>query len=198
MTRLDGNARWGVGVGLAMGLLIGVGMMVGAICALTVGRSAPSPSGFASLDQATAPDWKLHASASHGSETLAIATGPVDEEAEGAFFLDYLTGELQCYVVDPRLGKFTGLFKTNVIKDLPAEKGKKPSYVMATGSWTPVRGAGVARPSNCIVYVADANTGYFAAYYFPWVKGARGTGQLQAAPMLLLGTGKARELEVRE
>lgn len=198
MNRLDGNARWGVGVGLAIGLLVGVGMMFGAICALTVSRPSAQQISNASLVDATFPDWKLHASASHGSETLAIATGSVDEEAEGAFFLDYLTGELQCYVVDPRLGKFTGLFKTNVIKDLPAEKGKKPAYVMATGTWTPVRGAGVARPSNCIVYVADANTGYFAAYYFPWVKGARGTGQLQAAPMLLLGTGKARELEVRE
>ncbi len=48
------------------------------------------------------PETVLNASASHGGETFAMATGPVDADVEGLFMLDFLTGELQ----SNRLQKF--------------------------------------------------------------------------------------------
>ncbi len=32
---------------------------------------------------------------------MAIATGPIDDDSEGVFFLDYLTGDLQCWFYYP-------------------------------------------------------------------------------------------------
>ena len=197
MSRLLSNRPVWLVAGVLLGLTIGLATTVGVL--LGARQTATQPT-FAqhSPAQSSFNDIKLHAMGAMGSETMAISTGPVDEEAEGVFFLDYLTGDLQCYVMNPRAGKFTGWFKTNVVKDLPVEKGKKPAYVMATGAWNPTRGGGNARPAQCVVYVCDTNSGVFAAYSFPWVKGTSSTLQTQASPMITLDGGRARSLDLRE
>jgi len=183
-----------VSLGLGLGLLVGVGMSIGTVIGMRAGGLASQPADA----KAAYEEVRLRAVASHGAETFAIATGLIDEQGEGVFFLDFLTGDLQCFVMNPRAGKFTGWFKTNVVKELPVEKGKKPAYVMATGGWNPLRGGGNQRPAASVVYVADANTGAFAAYSFPWISGTATTLQTQAAPMITLDGGKARTLELRE
>src|SRR5687768_13338835 len=52
------------------------------------------------------PELKLHAMSGYGSDTFGMVTGPVDTEAEGVFTLDYNTGELRCFVINPRTGRF--------------------------------------------------------------------------------------------
>ena len=142
---------------------------------------------------------KLRASASHGSDTFAMATGASDDDAEAVMMLDYLTGDLTCFVLNPRSLKFNAMFRTNVWKELPPTKGKKASYVMCTGRWNPLKGGeGGGRPADCVVYVADANTGNFAAYSFPWQAGANtNVGPAITAPMVTLDVGKARDLKLR-
>lgn len=174
-------------VGLTMGLLVGVGMMVGTL--VGVGHQQP-----ASL---TMPETVLNATASHGGKTFAIATGPVDTDVEGLFTLDFLTGELQCRVIYPRQGQFGGLFKYNVIADLGAEAGKEPDYVMVTGQANFQRGATANTPAGCVVYVADGNTGNFAAYTFMFNRTMYRAGAPQQGTFTLLGVGKAREIAVR-
>ena len=184
--------RW-VALGLGLGLLVGVGMSVGTV----IGMRAASWGSAPQNAQAAFEEIRLRATGTHGAESLAMATGLVDNEAEGVFILDYLTGDLQCFVLNPRVGKFTGWFKTNVVKELPVEKGKKPAYVMVTGGWNP-RNYGSQSAAACVVYVADSNTGVFAAYSFPWVKGTTSTLAQQAAPMITLDGRKARMIELRE
>lgn len=184
--------RW-VALGLGLGLLVGVGMTAGTVIGMRAAGLASAPTSA----QAAFDEIRVRASGSHGAETLAMATGQIDSDAEGVFFLDYLTGDLQCYVLNPRVGKFTGWFKTNVVKELPVEKGKKPAYVMVTGGWNP-RGAGPNQPASCVVYVCDSNTGAFAAYSFPWARNAAAALAQQAAPMITLDGGKARVLELRD
>jgi len=48
------------------------------------------------------PSVRLHAVASQGEDNFAIATGFIDEETEGIFFLDFLTGDLAAGVLNPR------------------------------------------------------------------------------------------------
>ena len=179
--------------------MVSAGLVVG----LALGRmpSAYTLPGGASHSQSTAipalGQFKLQALASHGADTFAIATGPVDDEVEGLFTLDYLTGDLQCFVINPRTFARGGLFKTNIAKDLAPAKGKKPTYLIATGRITPAGGAeGPLRPAGCICYVVDANTGEAVAYSFPWARG--GGGAAQAAEMKLIGKWKARSLEIRD
>lgn len=176
----------GLAVGLAIGGALSAGIWLGAD---SRGEQAALPN---------LGELKLQAMASHGAETFAIATGPVDEEVEGLYTLDFLTGDLQCYVINPRTGGLGGWFKTNIAKDLSPEKGKKPAYLIATGLLTPKGGSyGNFRPAGSICYVVDANTGEVAAYWFPWAKQASAQAS-QYSDMKLLYKWKARALELRE
>jgi hypothetical protein len=182
---------WGMlAVGLALGLALGGAMTIGVL----IGKRSDS----AAANLSSLGELKLKAMASHGSDTFAIATGAVDEEVDGLFTLDYLTGDLQCYVVNPKTGALGGWFKTNIAKDLSIEKGKKPNYLIVTGKLSIVGGYGNQRPAASLCYVADANTGEVACYTFPWAKAARAVGAIQAQEMKLVYKWKARSLELRD
>ncbi len=191
--RFRGRATWLL-AGLTLGLLVGVGTAAAIVYATNLNTTRPA-------GVAQHPAWPqglpLQASTACTSETLAIATGRVDDDVEGLFTLDFITGDLQCFVMNPRQGKFVGWFKTNVTTQLTVEKGKKPQYLLATGSWSPTGVATTQRPAGCVVYVADANTGLFAAYTFPWFRGAASTGITQSTPMLPLDMNKARHITLR-
>lgn len=173
--------------GFSAGLLVGVGMLVGS---WATGVRSDS-------EEMTLPV-PLHASATDRAASFSMATGPVADGVEGVFFLDFITGDLQCWVLYSRTGDFGAKFGTNVLKDLGITQGKKPSFLMVTGAATFPRGTGVQRPGNCVVYVADANTGNVAAYYIPWNRGLETTGRPQVAPLILLRKGQVRNLQIRE
>ena len=186
MLRLRRTKTWGLlAIGLLIGLAIGGATTVGVLIGQR-GRQAPALPGLADL--------QLKAAASHGGETFAIATGNVDEDVEGLFTLDFLTGDLQCLVVNPRNGALGGWFKTNVASVLSVEKGKKPSYLMATGHINVAGGYGGQRPAASLCYVADANSGEVAAFTFPWAKAATTAGVAQAYEMKLVGKWKLRNI----
>ena len=178
-----------ISLGLLLGLVTGLAVHVG-----LESRQSAGSSGL------PLEELKLRASASHGSDTFAMATGASDGDSEGVMMLDFLTGDLTCFVLNPRSAKFNAMFRTNIWKELPPTKGKKASYVMCTGSWNPLKGGeGGRTPADCVVYVADCNTGHFVAYSFPWQAGANtNIGPVITAPMVTLDVGRARDLKLRE
>jgi hypothetical protein len=165
-------------------------MFVGALAVTGLARPGP---------QTLVPEFPLHATASHSGDGFAMATGNIDEDVDGLYTLDYVTGDLRCFVFNPRTLNFTGLYATNVNNDLGYERGKKPSYVMVTGlvSW---KGGtfGATRPGNALVYVADANTGNFAAYGLFTNRQASSIGALQKDALRKVAVGKGRVLAVRD
>lgn len=205
MKRFRSRSTWLL-AGLTLGLLVGVGSALGVVYLTRPAQVAQAPMGQTSAAEfpalATPPSWPqgipLRASTAASSETMAMATGRVDEQVEGLYTLDFLTGDLNCFVMNPRAGKFVGWFKVNVTTQLPVERGKKPQYVLATGSWDSIGGSSNQRPAGSVVYVADANTGMFAAYTFPWVKGAASAGITQSTPMIWLDGNKARNIVLRQ
>ena len=176
-----------VSLGLLLGLATGLAVHIG----LDSRQSADSGSLLEEL--------KLKATASHGSDTFAMCTGASDGDAEAVMMLDYLTGDLTCFVLNPRSLKFNAMFRTNVWKELSPTKGKKASYVMCTGTWNPLKGGeGGGRPADCIVYVADCNTGGFVAYSFPWQAAANtNIGPPITGAMVTLDFGKAADRKLR-
>ncbi|MGN6136318.1 MAG: hypothetical protein ACTHOU_17680 [Aureliella sp.] len=136
------------------------------------------------------------ASAASGAN-MAVATGQVSEEAEGVFFLDYLTGDLQCLVYYPRSGAFGARYYTNVHGQLPSQ-GKNAEYLMVTGAAMSTRTSSNVRPANCLVYVTDVNSGTFAAYAVPWNKTAESSSQAQGGPLVFVGGGPIRNYQVAE
>ena len=137
------------------------------------------------------PHTPLHAVATDRSETFAIATGPVDEEVEAIYFLDFLTGDLSAVVLNRPLNGFTAYYRYNVLNDLRIDPSKNPRYMMVTGMTFPRAGSSRLRPSLAAVYVAEITSGWVAAYAIPWSKSARAAGQVMG-PSPLVPLAKAR------
>jgi len=186
--RLRKTAWWtGAATGFALALALVVGYAVG------VGQN---PGG-----QFPFPETALHATATDSGETLAIATGPIDEESEGLFTLDFLTGDLRCQVIYTRgnaAQKFGAIFTANVPRDLNIDKEKKPNYLMVTGQTRFLRGTGNVRPGYCVCYVCDANTGKFVAYGVPWNSTNAARGTPQQGQLIPLDVGMARTAIIRD
>ena len=163
--------------GFALGLMFGLGILVG----------SATLSGDSNVQL---PPVQLNATATNSSNSFAMATGPVTSGMEGVFFLDYLTGELQGWVMNPRNARLGGRFRHNVIQDLGVEQGKKPKFLMVTGLAN-FRAQGSNRLSNCVIYVCDANTGRFVAYALPWNRNAANNNVTQIQPMIKIGYGVA-------
>jgi hypothetical protein len=168
-------------LGLSLGGAVALGVLLGR-------RGATEQASFPGL-----AELRLKAAATHGGETFAIATGPIDDEAEGLFTLDFVTGDLMCTVINPRNYSFGGQFGINITSALPAEKAKKPSYLIATGSINARTGS-----AGCICYVVDANTGDVAAFSFPWTKSLTSVGVPQMQPMRQVGKWQARSVNLRQ
>jgi hypothetical protein len=139
-------------------------------------------------------DAVLHATASHGGTNVAIATGPVGDDAEGIFILDYLTGNLQCWVYYARFGQFGGKFETNIGAQLPLTKSANAEYLLVTGNMTSPQSSGNARLAPTICYVVDPKLGMFAGYTFPWNRSMESGGQIQKAPMICIGGDQFRQV----
>lgn len=143
-------------------------------------------------------DLKRVSTAASG-QNMAVATGAVSDDAEGVFFLDYLTGDLQCLVYYPRSGAFGARYYTNVQQHMPSS-GKSAQYLMVTGSALSSRTSTSSnvKPANCLVYVTDVNSGMFAAYTVPWSKAAESSSQAQLGALVLVGKGPIRNYQVAD
>ena len=172
-------------VGVGLGLLVGLGMLAG-----TTVTASLNP--FEMLEK------QIHASATHGGESMAIATGLIDEGVEGLFILDFITGELTCQVLNPRTGTLAGLYKRSVSNDLGTEQGKQPKYLMVTGTLKVRQNVSNVKPAESIVYIADANTGRYVAYLLPWNKAAFNQNVAQANEIIPIGQGSARNIVVEK
>ena len=174
-----------IGLGLC---LVGVGMIAGV-------------SVFA-FNQPAAPtaELPLYATATDTGETLSIATGLIDGEMEGTFFLDFITGTLSCVVMNSRTAdRVAGLFRTNVLKELGIAQAKKPSYLMTTAMANFVgQKRGVADLARCIVYVCDENTGNFVGYTLYWDNAKAAKGELQLGELIRVIANNARAVKAEE
>jgi hypothetical protein len=140
------------------------------------------------------PHVPLYAVATDRSESYAMATGPVDNEVEGVYFLDFLTGDLTALVLGRQARVWTGVFNTNVSQDLKVDPQKNPKFMMVTGM-VALRRSGGSRlqPSASICYVAEVTSGKVAAYAIPWSPSMYAAGQMQNGNLVLVGATLFRE-----
>lgn len=168
-------------------------LVMGLVCGAAIGAGVYAKLGTPRIEL---PATLLNATATHGGDTMAIATGPVADGVEGLFILDFITGELSCSVLNPRNGAIGGAYKVNVVGDLGVEQGKQPKYVMVTGQASFRVQGGNVKPAESVVYVADTNTGRFVAYMLPWNRQAAQWNFTQVYPMIKLGQGSARNIQL--
>lgn len=173
------------------------------------------------------PNTPLHAVATDRLENYAIATGPVDEDMEAVFFLDFLTGTLRAAVLsrDSRTPKFRAFYEANINADLARTvtvlnagrtSGRKtrgaaamagmvqvpqsPNYLMVTGGANIQATAQHNRtpPGRSIVYVAETNTGIVMAYVIPWSTQDAAANRVSGGPLLLWAADQFSSAVVRQ
>ena len=138
----------------------------------------------------------VQATASANNSAFSAATGQIDEDVEGLFLLDPLTGELSCYILNVFNLKFSMEFRyKNVLQDLGMEKNQQASLLLLTGIVNFKLKQGREKPSAAIVYVVDSTTGNFAAYAVPWAKNLHTSSQKQfhTGKLRLLHKGSSRK-----
>jgi hypothetical protein len=125
------------------------------------------------------PHTPLHAVATDRVDTFAVATGPVDEDVEAVYCLDFLTGDLRGLVISKIGGKFRAFYNYNVLSDLGVDATKNPHFMMVTGMANlRARGGTNVQPSKSIVYVFENTSGKVAAYAIPWSPSMHAAGQM--------------------
>lgn len=139
----------------------------------------------------------LNAATAASSSTMAVATGQISDNAEGIFFLDFITGDLQCLVYYPQMGTFGARYYTNVLQQLPGT-GRNSQFLLVTGTSISIGSSGGPRPGNSLVYVTDATSGMFAAYAVPWDRTAESGRRLQSGPLVFAGGGPIRNFQLRD
>ncbi|MEN6405729.1 MAG: hypothetical protein ABFC77_04575 [Thermoguttaceae bacterium] len=140
------------------------------------------------------PQTPLHAVATDRSDSYAMATGPLDNEVEAVYFLDFLTGDLKVVVLGRQTTMWAGFFETNVSTALNVDPQKNPKYMMVTGV-TNLRRAGGSRqqPSSSMCYVAEVTSGKVVAYAVPWSPAMYVANQMQKGPLVQVGVTSFRQ-----
>jgi hypothetical protein len=148
---------------------------------------------------AVMPARPLHAVATHGADGFALATGLIDNNIEGVYFLDYLTGDLKGAVLNLNTGVFTTFYQYNVLKDLQVEGGKAPKFLMVTGLSQLRQRGNQFQPGAAVIYVMECGSGTCAAYAVPWNVGRATLPSTapQANAFVLLNVTKFRDIAVR-
>jgi hypothetical protein len=140
---------------------------------------------------------RAFATATHGADNFAIATGLVDDGIEGLYFLDFLTGDLRAAVVSRRNGEFTGFFQHNVMGDFD-QVADTPRFLMVTGEADIPRGRGPTQIGKSLVYVAEATSGQVFAYALPFDATSNAAGKPQVGGFIRVGGGSFRDVFVRD
>lgn len=164
---------------------LAVGLSVGALAGLLVGGFWPPAA--------------VHGVATDRFENFAIATGPLDNEVEAVYFLDFLTGDLKAAVLNINTAKFTAFFSHNILQDLGIDPAKNPRYLMVTGVADLRRlGGSNVRPGASVVYVAELTTGKIAAYAVPWAPNLHKQGSAFHGQLMPLDVAQFRTTAVRD
>jgi hypothetical protein len=137
----------------------------------------------------------VHAATAAGNDGFSVATGQIDDNVEGLFLLDGLTGDLTCNVISIFNGKFFARMQRNVLNDLDLDDDKNTRLLMVTGLWSFRSQSGQMRPSDSLIYVVDSSSGNYAAYAVPWNKlvSNKGRQSTHTGEIKLLDKGTSRE-----
>lgn len=153
--------------------LVSFGMVLGLIAGPWVQNHSFEATASASMN-------RMLDSAAAGKK-VGLATGLIDDGVEGLFALDYETGNLFCWIINPRNGQPMGQFTATVPTDMGLGVGGDNDYVLTTGRMLFQGGRGNnQRPVNCVAYVAEGNSGKVIGYSLSWnqAQANRNNGQV--------------------
>lgn len=144
------------------------------------------------------PATPVHAVATDRYENFAIATGPLDNDVEAVYFLDFATGDLTGAVLSVQTGAFSAFYRYNILNDFGVDASKSPRFLMVTGVADIRRGGTRWRPGRSVIYIAELTTGRVAAYGVPWMPETHKRGQPFMGEFIPLDIAPFRTTEIRQ
>ena len=144
------------------------------------------------------PQVPVHAVATHGQDNFAIATGMLDENVEGIFVLDAVTGELKGAAMNIQTRRFNTWYEYNVSRDLQVAGSKNPQYRMVTGMTNIRQVVAVGQLGRTVLYVAEATSGQIMAYGVPWVTGRHSSPIPLRQTLIPLDRWQSRTTAIRD
>lgn len=143
------------------------------------------------------PQVPVHATATHGQDNFAICTGVLDENLEGVFVLDGVTGELKGAAMNVQTRTFNTWFEYNVTRDLPTNT-KNPQYRIVTGVTNIRQVVAAGQLGRTVIYVAEVTSGQVVAYGVPWVTGRHSSPVMLREPFIPLARWQFRTTAIRD
>lgn len=177
--------------GLAAGVWLGQGRGDSGLPVVDVPAAALAKLGL--------PPIQAEAMATAAHDNFVVATGLVDGDTEGLFFLDFLTGDLKAAVLNSRGLGFNGYFTYNIAADFNVGGVQNPKYLMVTGLARDLQlGGGGSRLGRSVVYVVEATTGQLVVYGVPWSGALYAANKLQRGSFIPLARAALRTEFVRD
>ena len=118
-------------------LIAGAGVLFGCVAiGISIGqfiqyRQNPEP----------VPTWAqrlpqvLHAESASRGKAISLATGQLETGVDGIFVLDHLTGNLFCWVINPKTGGVGAEYMANVRNDLGMTAAHKRDFYRNVIGW---------------------------------------------------------------
>ena len=139
----------------------------------------------------------LNADTASSGKSLCMATGliDVDDNVEGLFVLDRLSGNLQCWVMNRQTGGIAAIYFARPAQDMDLDKTGDIDYVMTTGRFNFQRRGrtGNFAPAGCVCYVGDGNSGKVIGYSVQYNRQAAIRGGATSGQMAVVCKGFARD-----
>ena len=137
---------------------------------------------------------QLQADTAARGKSLSMATGRISNNVEALFVLDHDSGNLQCWILNPRTGAVGGIYRANVLGDLQVDKSGEPDFVLVTGNFFWSSGVtGNERPADTVAYVGDTSTGNIVGYALNFNRQALTRGVVQNGQLTVICKGAAKE-----
>lgn len=144
------------------------------------------------------PPLEVGATASAAHDNFVIATGFVEDDIEGLFFLDFLTGDLKATVLNRRQAGFNAYYQYNITNDF-AGAGKNPKYLMVTGVARNLgSGGGNVQLARSVLYVVEATSGQVVVYGLPYNRSRQSSGKPQGGTFIPIAKASLRTEFVRD
>lgn len=123
--------------------------------------------------------------------SLSMATGVIELGTDAMYTLDHLTGDLTCWILNPRNGAVSVQFRVSAATAMGITG--EADYVMTTG-YMDFSGAneGNAKPAHSVVYVGDGNSGKAVGFVLMYNKQAIARGDATGGELRLISQMETR------
>jgi hypothetical protein len=113
---------------------------------------------------------------------VGMVGGGFQDNIDGIFVLDFLTGQLKGAVLNRQTGIFTSFYFRDLASDFGVDPKNEPHYAISSG-YAPLAGRDGITFSSGVIYIGELTSGKIAAYAFPYKELQRPSPPIRLTPI---------------